>query len=109
MRFATERDLFTKDWQDWNKYVQLLEHVLRTEATSHCGADWDCLTEGQCVYWAAKSYSGMLQTKILCKNVDVDDGLINGACDTVTGVALSDDPDFPTAVYVQFGDLLTGS
>lgn len=43
------------------------------------------------------------------KNVDVDDGLVNGACGIVTNMALRYASEFSTVVYVQFADQQTGS
>lgn len=40
---------------------------------------------------------------MLCKNVDVMDGLVNGACGIVTDIVYSDnDNKFPQTVYVKF-------
>ncbi|XP_029933202.1 uncharacterized protein LOC115377530, partial [Myripristis murdjan] len=46
---------------------------------------------------------------MLCKNVDVADGLVNGACGTVTQVVFGEDSTFPLTVYVRFDDVNIGS
>uniref|UniRef100_A0A672F4L9 ATP-dependent DNA helicase n=2 Tax=Salarias fasciatus TaxID=181472 RepID=A0A672F4L9_SALFA len=46
---------------------------------------------------------------MLCKNVDVEDGLVNGACGTVTHIQLRRGDNFPQAVYVKFDDEKIGS
>lgn len=46
---------------------------------------------------------------MLVKNVDVQDGLVNGACGTVTCLEFRDNPAFPAAVYVRFDDARVGS
>ncbi|XP_029933198.1 uncharacterized protein LOC115377526 [Myripristis murdjan] len=46
---------------------------------------------------------------MLCKNVDVADGLVNGACGTVTQVVFGEDSTFPLTVYVRFDDEKIGS
>ncbi|XP_029954136.1 uncharacterized protein LOC115393324 isoform X3 [Salarias fasciatus] len=46
---------------------------------------------------------------MLCKNVDVEDGLVNGACGTVTHIQLRQGDSFPQTVYVKFDDEKIGS
>lgn len=47
---------------------------------------------------------------MLCKNVDVMDGLVNGVCGTVTNVVFpSNDNKFPQTVYVKFDDIQVGA
>ncbi|XP_050957725.1 LOW QUALITY PROTEIN: uncharacterized protein LOC127158760, partial [Labeo rohita] len=46
---------------------------------------------------------------MLCKNVDVMDGLVNGACGTVTNIVYSNNDKFPETVYVKFDDHLVGA
>ncbi|XP_029957163.1 uncharacterized protein LOC115395673 [Salarias fasciatus] len=46
---------------------------------------------------------------MLCKNVDVEDGLVNGACGTVTHIQLRQGDNFPQTVYVKFDDEKIGS
>ncbi|XP_074521382.1 uncharacterized protein LOC141787083 [Halichoeres trimaculatus] len=41
---------------------------------------------------------------MLCKNVDVNDGLVNGVCGTVTHIALIDGKKFPQNVFIKFDD-----
>ncbi|XP_044221305.1 uncharacterized protein LOC122991901 isoform X4 [Thunnus albacares] len=41
---------------------------------------------------------------MLCKNVDVEDGLVNGACGTVTDMDFGKDKTFPLKIYVKFDD-----
>ena len=41
---------------------------------------------------------------MLCKNVDVEDGLVNGACGTVTHMDFGNDKTFPLKIYVKFDD-----
>ncbi|XP_073681626.1 uncharacterized protein [Garra rufa] len=46
---------------------------------------------------------------MLCKNVDVMDGLVNGACGTVTDIVYSNNDKFPETVYVKFDDNQVGA
>ncbi|XP_075334585.1 uncharacterized protein LOC142395729 [Odontesthes bonariensis] len=41
---------------------------------------------------------------MLCKNVDVGDGLVNGVCGTVTDIIIPEKDKFPKLVYVRFDD-----
>ncbi|XP_042601481.1 uncharacterized protein LOC122140744 [Cyprinus carpio] len=46
---------------------------------------------------------------MLCKNVDVIDGLVNGVCGTVTDIVfLNSEHKFPQTVYVKFDDNQVG-
>nr|XP_054591529.1 uncharacterized protein LOC129155826 [Nothobranchius furzeri] len=45
---------------------------------------------------------------MLCKNVDVIDGLVNGICGTVTEIKMLENDTFPKKVYVQFDDHRVG-
>ncbi|XP_042269742.1 uncharacterized protein LOC121898666 isoform X1 [Thunnus maccoyii] len=46
---------------------------------------------------------------MLCKNVDVTDGLVNGVCGTVTHIVGADKGKFPLKVYVKFDDEHVGA
>ncbi len=47
---------------------------------------------------------------MLCKNVDVMDGLVNGVCGTVTHIVfLNNELKFPQTVYVKFDDNQVGA
>ncbi len=46
---------------------------------------------------------------MLCKNVDIMDGLVNGVCGTVTDIVFSVDSRFPKKVYVKFDDKNVGA
>ncbi|XP_062283095.1 uncharacterized protein LOC133987667 [Scomber scombrus] len=46
---------------------------------------------------------------MLCKNVDVMDGLVNGACGTVTDIIFPERNTFPKKVYVRFDDDKVGA
>lgn len=42
---------------------------------------------------------------MLCKNVDVMDGLVNGVCGTVTHIVyVNEDKKLPKTIYVRFDD-----
>ncbi|XP_043953976.1 uncharacterized protein LOC122820538 [Gambusia affinis] len=45
---------------------------------------------------------------MLCKNVDVSDGLVNGVCGTVTEILIPEKDKFPKVVYVKFDDERVG-
>lgn len=46
---------------------------------------------------------------MLCKNVDVMDGLVNGVCGTVIDVSMSKNTKFPQKVYVKSDDKHIGA
>nr|XP_043868972.1 uncharacterized protein LOC122758736 [Solea senegalensis] len=46
---------------------------------------------------------------MLCQNVDVSDGLVNGACGVVTRIVQSEGVKFPKMVYVKFDDENVGA
>ncbi len=47
---------------------------------------------------------------MLCKNVDVMDGLVNGVCGTVTDIVFpNNDNKFPQTVYIKFDDNQVGA
>ncbi|XP_058496018.1 uncharacterized protein LOC131466640 [Solea solea] len=46
---------------------------------------------------------------MLCQNVDVSDGLVNGACGVVTQIVQSEGVKFPKMVYVKFDDENVGA
>ncbi|XP_058472555.1 uncharacterized protein LOC131445864 [Solea solea] len=46
---------------------------------------------------------------MLCQNVDVSDGLVNGACGVVTRIVKSERVQFPIKVYVKFDDENVGA
>ncbi len=46
---------------------------------------------------------------MLCKNVDIMDGLVNGVCGTVTDIVFSEESRFPKKVYVKFDDENVGA
>ncbi|XP_037544180.1 ATP-dependent DNA helicase PIF1-like [Nematolebias whitei] len=63
---------------------------------SHIKASNTCLTE---LLLLGKSARVML-----CKNVDVSDGLVNGVCGTVTEIIMKETKKFPEKVFVRFDD-----
>lgn len=73
---------------------------LECTAWHHSNAD-TCLLDRLCLARNARV--------MLCKNVDVEDGLVNGACGTVTHINFGDDEKFPKTVYVRFDDEKIGS
>ncbi|XP_058495553.1 ATP-dependent DNA helicase PIF1-like [Solea solea] len=46
---------------------------------------------------------------MLCQNVDVSDGLVNGACGVITQIVQSEGVKFPKMVYVKFDDENVGA
>lgn len=73
---------------------------LECTAGHHSNAD-TCLPESLCLARNARV--------MLCKNVDVEDSLVNGACGTVTHIDFGNDEKFPKTVYVKFDDEKIGS
>ncbi|XP_061749313.1 uncharacterized protein LOC133547832 [Nerophis ophidion] len=67
----------------------------------HAKTSYTCLATTLCLAPKARV--------MLCKNVDVADGLVNGACGTVTHIQIEGDEDFPKTVYVKFDDPNIGS
>ena len=45
---------------------------------------------------------------MLCKNIDIADGLVNGVCGTVTRIVRSETGNFPPKVFVKFDDDVVG-
>nr|XP_057908359.1 uncharacterized protein LOC131104820 [Doryrhamphus excisus] len=41
---------------------------------------------------------------MLCKNIDIEDGLVNGVCGTVCDIDIQKDDTFPSRIYVKFDD-----
>lgn len=68
--------------------LKLLGH--HSKASNTCLSEVLLLGKGACV--------------MLCKNVDVSHGLVNGVCGTVIKIIMPDEGKFPKKVYVQFDD-----
>nr|XP_057920504.1 uncharacterized protein LOC131117065 [Doryrhamphus excisus] len=45
---------------------------------------------------------------MLCKNIDIDDGLVNGVSGTVSDVLFQKDDTFPSKIYIKFDDAKVG-
>ncbi|XP_033832459.1 uncharacterized protein LOC117379863 [Periophthalmus magnuspinnatus] len=54
-------------------------------------------------------FLGVPARVMLCKNIDVEDGLVNGVCGTVTHISETERNGLPEAVYVQFDDINVGT
>ena len=67
----------------------------------HANAPHTCLSE--------QLLLGKDARVMLCKNVDVMDGLVNGVCGTVTHIVSSESSTFPVKVYVRFDDVHVGA
>ncbi|KAK7891183.1 hypothetical protein WMY93_023146 [Mugilogobius chulae] len=52
---------------------------------------------------------GVSARVMLCKNIDVDDGLVNGVCGTVTHICDKEINGLPEAVYVEFDGIKVGT
>ncbi|KAK7929411.1 hypothetical protein WMY93_005806 [Mugilogobius chulae] len=52
---------------------------------------------------------GVSARVMLCKNIDVEDGLVNGVCGTVTHITDKEINGLPEAVYVQFDGVRVGT
>lgn len=46
---------------------------------------------------------------MLCKNLDLQDGLVNGACGTVTDIVFGHDKNFPQKIFVRFDQERVGA
>ncbi|XP_077378697.1 uncharacterized protein LOC144019426 isoform X12 [Festucalex cinctus] len=74
---------------------------LELKSRHHANANDTCLAE--------KLLLGKDARVMLCKNVDVTDGLVNGVCGTVTHIVTSPNERFPQKVYVKFDDDQVGA
>ncbi|XP_074538707.1 uncharacterized protein LOC141800196 [Halichoeres trimaculatus] len=98
--FASCPDYVTIDAQDYQNSSKTGK--LEKMAGHHRAASDTCLQEQLCLARNARV--------MLCKNVDVGDGLVNGACGTVTHIEFKNVSDkFPQTVYVKFDDPRIGS
>ncbi|XP_074546718.1 uncharacterized protein LOC141805519 isoform X3 [Halichoeres trimaculatus] len=98
--FASCPDYVTIDAQDYQNSSKTGK--LEKMAGHHRAASDTCLQERLCLARNARV--------MLCKNVDVGDGLVNGACGTVTHIEFKNVKDkFPQTVYVKFDDPRIGS
>ncbi|XP_074526296.1 uncharacterized protein LOC141790369 [Halichoeres trimaculatus] len=98
--FASCPDYVTIDAQDYQNSSKTGK--LEKMAGHHRAASDTCLQERLCLARNARV--------MLCKNVDVGDGLVNGACGTVTHIEFKNVSDkFPQTVYVKFDDPRIGS
>ncbi|KAK7878888.1 hypothetical protein WMY93_034234, partial [Mugilogobius chulae] len=52
---------------------------------------------------------GVSARVMLCKNIDVEDGLVNGVCGTVTHISDIEINGLPEAVYVEFDGVRVGT
>ncbi|XP_030019133.1 uncharacterized protein LOC115439438 [Sphaeramia orbicularis] len=97
--FAICPDYTTIEAQDFmnSKKTGKLEEMVG----HHSRASYTCLPEKLCLARNARV--------MLCRNIDVVDGLVNGACGTVTHIEFGEDKSFPLAVYVKFDDEKIGS
>ncbi|XP_061883615.1 uncharacterized protein LOC133634970 [Entelurus aequoreus] len=97
--FAICPDYVTIEAQDFinSRKTGQLEHV----ADHHAKTSYTCLVKSLCLAPNARV--------MLCKNIAVADGLVNGACGTVTYIHFGADKDFPLTVYVKFDDPKIGS
>nr|XP_061819803.1 uncharacterized protein LOC133608529 isoform X1 [Nerophis lumbriciformis] len=97
--FATCPDYVTIEAQDFinSRKTGELERVVG----HHGKTSYTCLAKSLCLAPEARV--------MLCKNVAVADGLVNGACGTVTYIQFGADEDFPLVVYVKFDDPKIGS
>ncbi|XP_030019009.1 uncharacterized protein LOC115439319 [Sphaeramia orbicularis] len=97
--FATCPDYTTIEAQDFmnSKKTGKLEETVG----HHSRASYTCLPEKLCLARNARV--------MLCRNIDVVDGLVNGACGTVTHIEFGEDKSFPLTVYVKFDDEKIGS
>ncbi len=75
--------------------------ILELMTGNHSKADKTCLAE--------QLLLGKDARVMLCKNVDIMDGLVNGVCGTVTDIVLTRDSRFPQKVYVKFDDENVGA
>jgi len=57
---------------------------------------------------AAKLLLGINARVMLIKNIDINDGLVNSVCGTVTHIARSDKNKLPEAIHVCFDDINVG-
>ncbi|XP_061923815.1 uncharacterized protein LOC133663392 isoform X1 [Entelurus aequoreus] len=97
--FAICPDYVTIEAQDFinSRKTGQLERV----ADHHAKTSYTCLVKSLCLAPNARV--------MLCKNIAVADGLVNGACGTVTYIHFGADKDFPLTVYVKFDDPKIGS
>lgn len=52
---------------------------------------------------------GNARVVMLCENIDIADGLINGVCGPVTHIVYPKTGDFPQKVFVKFDDDRVGT
>lgn len=97
--FSTGEDYVTIEAQDYMNSRQTGK--LELMVGHHPKALYTCLAASLCL--------GRNARVMLCKNIDVVDGLVNGACGTVTHIEFGEDKHFPLSVYVKFDDIKIGS
>ncbi|XP_055081793.1 uncharacterized protein LOC129456714 [Periophthalmus magnuspinnatus] len=96
---ATCPDYQTIDAQDY--HYNRKTGKMETKVTPHSK---DNLTSLQ-----KQLFLGVPARVMLCKNIDVEDGLVNGVCGTVTHISETERNGLPEAVYVQFDDINVGT
>ena len=86
------------DAQDY--FNDLKTGRLKLKTWHHGGVYSTCLEE--------KLLLGKDARVMLCKNIDIADGLVNGVCGTVTRIVRSETGNFPPKVFVKFDDDVVG-